>query len=314
MKTPIAFIIFNRPKQAKLVFEAIRAARPETLLVIADGPRSEDERAVCQVTRDIISEVDWKCEVRKNYSEKNLGCRKRVSSGLDWVFQEVDRAIILEDDCLPDPSFFQFCEKLLERYKDDGQIMSIGGNFFQQKNKSFNCSDSYYFSILPHIWGWATWRRAWLKYDVDLARWPEIKKQKTLESYFNNPGAYEYWSHVWDQYYNKRIDSWDGQWFFACAVNKGVCINPNVNLVSNIGFGEKATHTRSSSEFSKIPVGTMQFPLCHPEKIAVNRVSDKFTFQQIFGIDKKMRYRFLRPFKTRFPEFYQSLRRLFGKQ
>lgn len=314
MKTPVAFIIFKRLEETKLVFEAIRAAKPEILLIIADGPRREDERAICEQTRQITGKVDWPCDVRTNYSDKNLGCRTRVSSGLDWVFQQVDRAIILEDDCVPDPTFFPFCDELLERYKDDEQVMSVSGNFFQQRNKHFQNKDSYYASMIPHIWGWATWRRAWAEYDVDLTRWPEVKSRGDLEKYFDNPGSYEYWARIWDQYYDKKIDSWDGQWFFACAANRGICLNPTVNLISNIGFGTQATHTKSLNEFAEMPVGQIRFPLCHPEKIAIDHAADAFTFRQNFGIDKKMRYRLLRPFKTRFPGLYQALRRLFGKQ
>lgn len=304
METAIVFIIFNRPEQTKKVFESIRRARPKRLLVIADGPRHERDRTA--ETRAMIH-VDWPCEVLTNYSEVNLGCKKRIATGLNWVFSNVERAIIIEDDCLPDPSFFRFCEEMLERYKDDTEVMHIGGNFFQQKNKSFTLTSSYYFSKIPHIWGWATWRRAWNLYDIHIEKWPDYKKNNTLKDRFKNIGAYEYWSAVWDQYYTNKIDSWDGQWFFACISHHGLCITPTKNLVTNIGFGADATHTKVDNGGAGIPLQEMLFPLTHPEKKAIDMYDD-FTLRQNFGIDEKLFYRLVRPIKTHFPGFYQTVK------
>jgi hypothetical protein len=159
VNTPIAFFIFNRPDTTARVFEAIRQAQPSKLLVVADGPRSTrpGEAEKCAATRAIIDQVDWECEVLTNYSDVNLGCRHRVSSGLDWVFEQVEEAIILEDDCLPHPTFFRFCEELLEWYRHDHRIVAISGDNFQNGHQSGEFS--YYFSRYVHIWGWATWRR-----------------------------------------------------------------------------------------------------------------------------------------------------------
>lgn len=317
MNTPVALFLFKREKETRRVFEMIRAAKPEVLLLVADGPRLAEESAACEATRNVVASIDWNCSVYTQYSDINLGCRARVSSGIDWIFNQVDRAIILEEDCVPHPSFFPFCEELLERYQDDRRIMSISGNFFQQSNNQFQTEDSYYASILPHIWGWATWRRAWAKYDVDMHSWPSVRSQGSLKEYFNNAGAYEYWSNVWDQYYEHKIDSWDGQWFYACAINQGICLNPTVNLVSNIGFGTDATHTKSSSAFSALPVYPARFPLRHPKTIAIDHEADAFMFRHNFGIDEKFRHRLLRPIKTAFPKLYWKSRNLirsnFGK-
>lgn len=310
MKTPLALFIFNRPEKTKIVFEAIRKDSPETLYVIADGPRDEKEGKLCRAARSVIDSLDWKCQIIKNYAETNLGCRHRVSSGLDWVFERTDKAIILEDDCLPDESFFKFCEELLERYEEDDRIMHISGNYFQEKNKRFHAKDSYYFSIIPHIWGWATWSRAWKKYDVNMSAWPKLRNSKAMADKLASNGAVEYWTRVWDDYFSKKIDSWDGQWFFACLMNNGLCINPCQNLVSNIGFDYDATHTKSSSQFGNLPTKEMLFPLKHPEKIAANTNADAFTFRNNFGIDKKFVHRILRPVKKYAPDFYQMLRRL----
>lgn len=313
MKTPVVFVIFNRPEQTRRVFEAIRAARPNTLLVIADGPRTEHERAACDATRAIVETIDWPCNVQKNYSEKNLGCRVRLSSGFTWAFEQVERAIILEDDCLPDPSFFTFCEEMLEKYANDTRVMHISGNFFQEKNRCFSSTASYYFSSIPHIWGWATWRRAWKLYDVDLAVWPQIQHTRTLEHKLGH-AAYEYWSRVWDDYYKGQINSWDGQWFFACLTHNGLCINPNVNLVSNIGFGTNATHTRSAeSTFAHIPTQEMTFPLRHPARVGADARADTFTFRYNFGIDRTFRHRLARPLKQYAPDLYRALKKLSGR-
>ncbi len=304
METPIVFFIFNRPEHTEKVFAAIRSARPKKLFVVADGPRHERDRTT--ETRSMIH-VDWPCEVITNYSEQNLGCKKRISSGLDWVFSQVERAIIVEDDCLPDPTFFRFCEELLEKYKDDPQVMHIGGNFFQQKNKSFKTDSSYYFSKIPHIWGWATWRRAWNLYDIRIEKWPEYRQNNFLEDRFKNIGAYEYWSKVWDEYHANKIDSWDGQWFFSCISHDGLCITPTKNLVTNIGFGADATHTKKDNGGAAIVLESMPFPLTHPDKTIIDMYDD-FTLRQNFGIDEKLFYRLVRPIKTRFPRFYQTVK------
>jgi len=314
MKTPIVLIIFNRPEQTKRVFEVIESVKPKNLLIIADGPRNKEDSGLCRETRKIVDKNIPGCDVRKNYSETNLGCRKRVSSGLDWVFSNVDRAIILEDDCLPEPSFFEFCENLLEKYEGDERIMHISGNFFQQDNPSFKSEDSYYFSNLPHIWGWATWRRSWIKYDVRMTRWPETKQQKILKKTLTNPAVYEYWETVWDDYYNEKIQSWDGQWAFSCMLNNGLCINPTVNLVSNIGFGPDARETKNpKNKMSNIATKKIAFPLVHPTEIKPSLIADSFTWKQNFGINKKIRQKILGPLRRRFPDHYTIIRNLFRK-
>ncbi len=174
LETPVAFIIFKRHDLTERVFQAIREAKPKKLLVIADGPRFPEEAAKCQKTRDIIQQVDWDCEVLKNYSEVNLGCRQRISSGLDWVFSQVEEAIILEDDCVPAPSFFSFCQTLLDYYRDDNRIMVISGDNFQDGQSRTDYS--YYFSRYNHCWGWATWHRAWQYWDFNKNKWLEFQQ------------------------------------------------------------------------------------------------------------------------------------------
>lgn len=279
MKTPIAFLIFNRPDTTKKVFEAIRQVQPPKLLVVADGPRQDrqNEAETCVAVRAIIDQVDWNCEVLTNYSDINLGCKERVSSGLDWIFNTVEEAIILEDDCVPHPTFFQFCEQLLERYRYDARIMSICGlniQFGRQRSRY-----SYYFSHYSHIWGWATWRRAWQYYDVNMKIWPEIRDDNLLKNVLSHPHVIRYWTKIFQATYEKRIDTWDYQWIFACLIHSGLCVVPQINLVTNLGFGTGATHTvndSDSSQYSNLKVGAVSFPLEHPSYIIRNVTADDF--------------------------------------
>ncbi len=280
LETPIAFFIFNRPELTKKVFEKIRQAQPQKLLVVADGARFSEEIEKCQKARDIINSVDWKCEVLTNYSKKNLGCKKRVSSGLDWVFSQVEEAIILEDDCLPAPSFFYFCQTLLEKYRDDKRIMHISGDNFQSGQS--RTAYSYYFSKYTHIWGWATWKRAWQHYDVDMKSWSESKKLNLLDSFFSDYYEKEYWTKIFDRVANNEIDTWDYQWLYSCWLQNGLSILPNCNLVSNIGFNAEATHTKSTDNSqANLPVDNtwnMKFPLF----ITQNCQADVYTFNFVF--------------------------------
>jgi hypothetical protein len=277
MKTPVAFIIFNRPDTTARVFEAIRQAKPPLLLVIADGARTakEGEAEKCAATRAIIDKVDWDCEVRTNYSDVNLGCKRRVSSGIDWIFEQVEEAIILEDDCLPHPSFFDYCDELLDKYRYDTRIMSISGDNFQFGRK--RTSDSYYFSQYNHIWGWATWRRAWKHYDVNVQLWNTVRDGGWLNDILNDRSVVKVWYKNFQDVHDGKVDTWDYQWVFACWVQSGLTILPNVNLITNIGFGVDATHTKSpDNEFANLSVEAISLPLQHPEFIVCNLDADKY--------------------------------------
>lgn len=281
LSTPVVFLIFNRPDLTKQVFEAIRQAQPNTLLVVADGPRFPEETAKCQAARAIIEQVDWECTVLTNYSDTNLGCRKRVSSGLDWAFSQVESAIILEDDCLPHPSFFTFCDTLLSYYWDDNRVWVISGDNFQ--GGQWRGDGSYYFSRYNHCWGWATWRRAWQHYDAELKGWKALKASGLLSSIFENPLEQQYWSRIWDTLYiHNQPDSWAYRWAFTCMSNGGLTILPNVNLVSNIGFGSRATHTTQKSLLSDTPnldIGEIN----HPSFVLRNCIADSYTFDHHYG-------------------------------
>ena len=294
LTTPVVLMVFNRPAQTQQVFNEIRKVRPEKLLVIADGPRPGRQEDVekCTTTRQIIAQVDWECEVLKNYSTGNLGCKRRVASGLDWVFSTVEEAIILEDDCLPHPTFFTFCQVLLERYRDDERFMTISGNNFQAGLG--RTQDSYYFSRYAHVWGWATWRRAWRYYDVDMNLWPKVRTDQWLFDILGSMRAHvkggqchfdlmasmkaiEYWYKIFNYTHAGKIDTWDYQLIFASWLQNALHILPNVNLVSNIGFGPDATHTKIVRKCANMPVEAVPFPLQHPPFIIRDAVADDYT-------------------------------------
>jgi hypothetical protein len=276
----VALIIFNRPAVTKIVFERIRQARPGMLMLIADGPRENcaGESEACQQVRQIVERVDWPCEVLKNYSDTNLGCGARVASGLDWVFEQVEQAIILEDDCLPDPTFFRFCCELLERYRDDRRVMQIcGSNFLFGRRVS---CDSYHFSRYPHCWGWATWRRAWRYFDFSIEAW-KTNPQACLAN-FGHRGERAFWCDQWERIAQGLLDTWDSQWSLAVLNANGLAAMPAVNLVSNVGFGLDATHTHSRLLAMRPAVGEIVFSLRHPERMEASRAADEFTARRFY--------------------------------
>jgi hypothetical protein len=280
--TPVVFIIFNRPSTTERVFERIRQAAPAQLLVIADGPRlgSLEDVEKCTAARSIIEKVDWKCEVQLNYAEVNMGCKRRISSGLDWAFGLVEEAIILEDDCLPHPTFFRFCEELLQQYRDDERIMSISGDNFLSGYQ--HTEHSYYFSRYPLCWGWATWRRAWKHYDHQMALWPRFASEEWLQGILVDRRAAESWTRIFGATYRGEIDTWDYAWTFACWVQSGLTVIPNTNLVSNIGFGADATHTTQSNDRrANIKTHQIHFPVSHPPFVLQDTKADR-RFQHDF--------------------------------
>jgi hypothetical protein len=275
LSTPVAFIIFNRPDTTTRVFEVIRQAKPPQLLVIADGPRPNHPEDVekCAAARAIIEQVDWDCEVLRDFAESNMGCKQRVSSGLDWVFGTVQEAIILEDDCLPHPTFFQFCEELLKHYRDDTRVMAINGTNVLGKWKA-DIQD-YHFSYHGGIWGWASWRRAWEYYDVSMNMWNDAEARQRIRDVVADEEQYMLRERVFNEVYYGKIDTWDYQWLFARLIQSGLSITPSVNLISNIGFREDATHTKSKNALAELDVSAMQFPLRFHRFVAVDRDYDR---------------------------------------
>ncbi|NUN65848.1 glycosyltransferase family 2 protein [Pseudanabaena biceps] len=285
-KSPVALIAFNRPEQTKRVIEKILNYQPAQVLLILDAPRqnkSDDPQKFHQV-KQLLDQTDWNCQVFKNYAETNLGCKQRISTGIDWVFSQVESAIILEDDCLPDRSFFPFCEELLNRYRDDHRIFSISGDNFQLGRTRTNYS--YYYSLYNHCWGWATWRRAWQYYDVDMKLWETVRDGDWLNDILQNTAAAKYWKRKFQQTYIEKFDTWDYQWTLSCWLQSGLTILPNQNLVSNIGFdSQSSTHTKSkNSPFANMPTEAMNFPLKHPPFVIRDTQADNFTYENMFSL------------------------------
>jgi hypothetical protein len=276
LSTAVALFLFRRPDRTRSVVERVRDARPERLFLIADGPRPEspEDRHECELARAVVAEVDWPCEVTRIYADENIGLRLRIPTGIDEVFRSVDRAILLEDDCLPDPAFFPFCEEMLRRYADDERVMHVAGSQLLRPAPAREAS--YHFSRYPHIWGWGTWRRAWATYDVDLAGWQRLGRRQRdarLAGMFEDDSERRYWRYVWDG--AREIESWDAQWSYALLDRSGLAVNPNSNLVSNIGFGEGATNAvEDPYGIAGRRLEGIAFPLRHPETVAADAEAD----------------------------------------
>ena len=276
-------MVFNRPGPTAQVFAEIARQQPRTLLVIADGPRTNhpEDAECCARARAIIDQVDWDCVVHRNYADTNLGLRLRISSGLNWAFGSVEEAIVLEDDCLPHPTFFRFCEELLERYRNNPRVMHISGDNFQFGRHQI--TTSYYFSRYPHIWGWASWRRAWAHYDVELMAWTETADRNRYLRSLDDSSERSFWGKCWDDVSQGVINTWDYQWAFACLAQEGLCVMPAQNLVSNIGFGGPATNTVSQQGlFDRMVTFPMRFPLSHPTRIERDARADSHTARLFF--------------------------------
>ncbi|MGH8046074.1 MAG: glycosyltransferase family 2 protein, partial [Chthoniobacterales bacterium] len=255
LRAPVVFLVFNRPELTARVFERIRAAQPQTLLIVSDGPRPDqpdDNTKVAAVRSLLAAGIDWPCDVRRNYADHNLGCASRVSSGITWAFEQVEEAIILEDDCLPHPSFFHFCDEMLARYRDSERVMHIGGTNLAAARMRPPAA-GYWFSRHSWVWGWATWRRAWQSYDFPMAAWES--RLQTLEQSYASPWERRYWMPTLDRTRRelKKANTWDYSWHFTCRSLGGLAILSARNLIENIGFGVDHTHTPLSLERLRQP-------------------------------------------------------------
>lgn len=278
IKAPVAYVVFNRPRHTRKTFDAIRTYRPDQLFIIADGPRDGfcSDIARCKEVREIVSAVDWPCEVYFNLSDKNLGCCKRVSSGLDWVFGQVDRAIILEDDCLASSEFFLFAESMLNRYQNDDRVWAVSGNSYQPENNWDGAS--YFFSKYQDCWGWATWKRAWQHYDQELSFLYRWKDSPEWEKCFPSRAERRYFQHIFDEALSGKVDSWGYRWTATVMYAGGLSATPNGNLVKNIGFDDEATHTTTIPALINETTGMQN--LTHPITVSVNEKADNYYFKK----------------------------------
>jgi hypothetical protein len=285
ISSPVVMLVFNRPELTRAVLDQIRAARPPVLLIVADGPRPghpTDAKKCAEVRSLIESGADWGAQLLTNYAESNLGLRARIASGLTWAFEQVDRAIILEDDCVPHPSFFPFCGELLEHYQQDTRVGVVAGDNFQPQ--PFACEASYYYSRYPHCWGWATWRRAWKYFDEPMAQWPALKATRWLESVFPDPLHAGYWEDIFDRVHQRKINSWAYVWTFCCWSQHLLTVLPTINLVKNIGTGDQATNTKDEiSAMHNLAAGGINFPLRHPLIMLRDWRADDYSQRHLFG-------------------------------
>ncbi|TCC97561.1 nucleotide-diphospho-sugar transferase [Pedobacter hiemivivus] len=272
----VLFLVFNRADTTSKVFQAIKEAEPKRLYVAADGPRNVDEFQKCKLVREIATNVTWDCELKVLFQEENLGCRVAVSNAINWFFEAEEQGIILEDDCLPSSSFFGFCSSLLEKYKDDDRIGHISGANFQNGIK--RGESSYYFSRLPHIWGWASWRRAWNNYDVNMSSFASFK-ESDLENLASHAPYKETWYKNLHDTYHGKIDTWDYQYSYFTIIHNYLSIAPNQNFIKNIGFGADATHTIGDHEFANLETVEID-SIVHPYFFIPNVEADLYTQQR----------------------------------
>jgi len=289
MNTPLLFLVFNRPDTTSLVFDAIRRVKPARLYVAADGARGDrvGEIERCAEVRRIATAVDWPCELKTLFRDQNIGCRRAVSGAIDWFFEHEEEGVILEDDCLPDPSWFGFAEELLIKYREDSRVMCVSASHYHRE--AHVPSDSYFFSRYNHCWGWASWRRAWSLFDRDMKNWPSLRESNWLLSIGNGNRYFkEYWTDIFDvAYEDKRVDSWAYRWTFSCWSQNGLTVLPAKNLVKNIGFGEDATHTSADEDgIVAPPLERMDFPLRHPDIVVCDVAADQWTAENIFKINR----------------------------
>lgn len=301
LKTPILFITFNKPDATKKVFEQIRKAQPKKLFITQDGIRknNENDKKNCELVRNIIKKIDWNCEVKTLFREKNMGCKIAISSAIDWFFDNVEQGIILEDDCLPCSSFFSFCEEMLEKYKDNEKIAYISGSNYEQE-KTINIKESYYFSKYGSCWGWALWSRAWKKYDVNIRKWSDLQKNKetkNLKNVFNNFKTRFYWALIFNDIFYNRLNAFDYQVNFMMWANNMLTIVPKNTLIINIGIGNiNATNTNLKSNID-IQTKELTQPLIHPKNITVNEKFDIYTQKKRYILWKQIVWKILNDIK-----------------
>jgi hypothetical protein len=276
-KTPVVFFVFRRPDLTAIVFEAIRTYRPEKLILVADGARTSKagEMELVTRTRQIVEQVDWPCEVFRNFANTNLGLRERILSGLDFAFQHVDRAIILEDDCLPSGDFFQFMDEMLEGFEEEDKVGLISGSNFAPYKSEFDL----HFSRSPYIWGWATWRKTWIAFreSPQVESWSPVEFS-SIEKTFSSKAQAKSFIQMMSE--ASLLNTWDislAVWF---RLEGMLAVVPRSNLVKNLGFGQDATHTKFEAFDVDVPVGQLTWPLSIPRVIEPDNSRERIMWRQ----------------------------------
>ena len=301
INTPIVLICFNRPIETAKIFNKIKLIKPKKLFLIMDGPRASEheDKINCLLVKNIVTNISWNCIVYKNFSKKNLGLKKRIVSGLNWVFSKTKSAIILEDDCLPNRDFFSFCQKLLIYYEKNNTVRFITGNNFQKSK--VNKKTSYYFSKYSHIWGWATWKNTWELYCDDNRVWKKYLNSKEFCKTCPNYLERRYWKSMFNKVKSGKLKSWSIYLLFSIWKNGGLTATPTVNLVRNLGFNERGTNTKITTIKYNTNNLTLSKKLIHPKKIFQNFLADDYVFENIYnqGFKKKIIRLIKKVFNTR---------------
>lgn len=282
LDTPVVMIVFNRPDRAEQVFARVREVKPRRLIILADGAREghEMDEALCEETRAIAGRVDWPCEVTREFSDGNLGCGGRVTTGLDRVFAEVNEAIILEDDCLPHTSFFPYCAELLAKYRDDERVFAITGGKYPCEPRTQPYS--YRFTRMFNGWGWAGWRRSWQSIDFSMAGYPAFKAQGQMARYSRSPLETQFFMNGFDKAWTKEIEPWDWALMFQAYTRHQLFVMPDRNLISNTGWGAAATQSRNPKHIlSNLPTFPMALPLSHPPTVSEDEAMDRKVYSMI---------------------------------
>ncbi len=297
---PVLLITFKRPDNTEKLINILIENKINKIFIYNNGPRNEDDNLECSKTKRIIQTYSKKYNnIEVLYKEKNTGLKYNIPEAINWVFQTNDRAIILEDDCFPNQNFFSFCNELLEKYENDQRIGQISGsNFLNHKNFIYKTKQSYYFSNIVNCWGWATWKNRWEGFhDVEMKSWPKIKENKIIEKFFNNKKNSDYFIKMMENNYPNNI-MWDRAWFLTSIIHKRLTIIPEKNLISNIGYDEKASG-QNPNKWNSLKLENLEFPLTHPNEIKQNDDIDDFIIAQGFT-NPPIKYRILNKLKKLF--------------
>lgn len=279
MKTPVLVLIYNRPGYTKNLYKILKKVRPKKLYVAADGPKLDNikDKINCEKTRNVFKDIHWKTKIFFKFNKKNKGLKKSVSESINWFFSKEKYGIILEDDCIPSSYFFQFCENLLIKYKNNKKIFCISGSnhsYQDQKTK-----ESYYFSKYPHCWGWATWRRSWEKNNLRINFWPKYKKSKSWINFHKTDLEKKYWRKIFDKTHSNFYDSWAYPWTLSVWKNNGLTIIPSKNLIKNVGFGKNSTNSFFRKKTDIKNIQRMNKKIIHPKSFKIDNVKDNFVFE-----------------------------------
>jgi len=281
--TPVLLVAFNRPDRLEALIDRLREVRPARVYVAVDGPRAHVETDAARVaaTRDVVRSIDWTTDVRTLFRDENLGCGRGVSGAIGWLFENEERGVILEDDVMPDPSLFPYCDELLERYSTDDRVFAVSGCNFAPPEE-IRVPGSYRFSSVPHIWGWGTWRRSWAHYDYSLRGWRrKLTTSRLWSAADHSPSAFAFWTGIFELMAREGLDTWDFQLLAASMSVGGLTATSNVNLVQNVGFGADSTHTVDTPDYLR-EVQPMTFPLVHPSRVERDRQADRWVMRQVF--------------------------------